>query len=113
MYVRTIEGLWTIEFGSSLGVFGGGVVVLRGGKLMGGDGGYFYTGSYQENGNSLRATMEATPFIAGYESAFRTVGKSLTLDLVGTVTDESHAVAQGHVRGAPNLKLGLKLTRRA
>lgn len=112
MYLRTVDGLWTIEFGSSVGVFGGGVVVFQGGKVMGGDGGYFYIGSYQANGDSIRATVEATPFIQGYESVFKTVGRPFTLDLVGTFTDDTHGIAQGSVRGMPNLKVGLKLTRR-
>jgi len=80
---------------------------------MGGDGGYFYLGSYQENGNSIRAVVDAAPFIQGYASVFRTVGRPFRLKLEATLTDESHAVAQGHVEGIPNLKLGLKLTRRA
>jgi hypothetical protein len=112
MHKRTIEGLWTIEFGSSVGVFGGGVVVFQSGTVMGGDAGYYYVGTYQENGDSVRATVELAPFIEGYVSVFKTIGRALTLDLEATVTDDRHAVAQGRVRGMPNLKLGLKLTKR-
>ena len=41
-----IDGLWTAEFGSSTGEFGGGVVVLQNGQILGGDGGYFYVGKF-------------------------------------------------------------------
>ena len=108
-----MEGLWTIEFGSSAGVFGGGVVVLQNGRLMGGDGGYFYLGTYQLDGTSLQAMIEVSPFIPGYESVFKTVGQKLTLNLVGKLTDETHAIAQGHPSGMPSLKLGVKLTKRS
>jgi hypothetical protein len=37
--VNEMEGLWTAEFGSSVGIFGGGVVVFHEGKIMGGDNG--------------------------------------------------------------------------
>jgi hypothetical protein len=112
MYIRKVEGFWTAEFGSSLGIFGGGVAVFQDGKVMGGDGGYFYSGTYQQTENTVRATLLITPFIQGYESAFKTINSPFTLQLVATLTDEAHAIAQGHVQGMPNLKLGLKLTKR-
>jgi hypothetical protein len=113
MHVTTVEGLWTVEFGSSVGIFGGGVAVFQNGKVMGGDGGYFYLGSYQETGNTVRATVNVAPFISGYESVFKTVGRPFSLDLVATLTDENHAIGQGQVLAMPQLKLGLKLTRRS
>ena len=109
----TMEGLWTAEFGSSAGIFGGGVAIFKEGKIWGGDGGYFYIGDYQLTGNSFRATIKVSPFIEGYESAFKTVGQTLTLDLSGSFTDNNRALAQGHPREMPNLTLGVKLTKRA
>jgi hypothetical protein len=47
-----MDGLWTAEFGSSVGMFGSGVVVFHEGKIMGGDNGYFYLGTYELNGNA-------------------------------------------------------------
>jgi hypothetical protein len=108
-----MDGLWTAEFGSSLGIFGGGVVVFQNGKLVGGDGGYFYVGEYTLNGAALQATLKISPFIEGYESVFKTAGQDISLKLVGTLTDENHAVAQGNPQGMPNLRFGLKLTKRA
>jgi hypothetical protein len=108
-----MNGLWTLEFGSSVGMFGGGVVVFDNGKVMGGDAGYFYLGEYKLTGNSFEATIEVAPFIEGYESAFKTVGQRLTLKLVGSVVDATHAIAQGSPAGMPNLKLGVKLTKRS
>lgn len=108
-----MNGLWTAEFGSSVGIFGGGVVVLQDGRIFGGDGGYYYIGDFELVGNALKARIKVAPFVEGYESVFKSVGRPLTLILEGTWTDETHAVAQGYPQEVPSLKLGVKLTKRA
>lgn len=40
-----IDGLWTVEFSSSLGLFGSGVVVMKDKRILGGDVGYYYHGN--------------------------------------------------------------------
>ena len=108
-----MNGLWTAEFGTTTGMFGGGVVVFRDGIIMGGDGTYYYTGKYNLQGKTLQATLTISPFIQGAESVFKTVGQDLTLELVGSLTEEGRATAQGQARGMPSLKFGVKLTKRA
>lgn len=107
-----MDGLWTAEFGSSTGMFGGGVTVFQDGKILGGDGTYFYVGEFNLRGREFEATLRTSPFIEGAQSVFKTTGQDLTLELSGSLTDENHAIAQGHPRGMPNLKFGVKLTRR-
>jgi hypothetical protein len=107
-----MDGLWTAEFGSSTGIFGGGVAVFRDGKILGGDGFYYYIGEYSLHGTALHATIKLAPFIEGAESVFKTVGRNLTLDLVGSLTGDGQAIAQGHPREMPELNFGVKLTRR-
>jgi hypothetical protein len=107
-----MEGLWTAEFGSKAGIFGGGVAVFRDGKVVGGDGGYFYVGEYTLTGQTLTATLEVRPFIDNYQSVFGTVNRKFTLDLVGSLQDSDHAVAKGNARGMPELAFGVKLTKR-
>ncbi|MFZ0564190.1 MAG: GrlR family regulatory protein, partial [Terriglobales bacterium] len=63
MEIRNIDGLWTVEFASSIGSFGGGVTVFKDGKISGGDNTYFYLGEYQITGASFRATLRVAPFI--------------------------------------------------
>jgi hypothetical protein len=53
MEAQKIDGLWTAEFGSSLGSFGGGVAIFQNGKISGGDGTYFYVGNYKIQGKEL------------------------------------------------------------
>jgi hypothetical protein len=111
----TMEGLWTVEFGSSAGMFGGGVVVFRDGKILGGDSLYYYVGEYSFQAGTLKATLTISPFIEGAESVFKTVGQDLTMDLIGSLTSEHSAIAQGQLRKKPEqpeLKFGAKLTRR-
>jgi hypothetical protein len=108
-----MDGLWTAEFGSSLGDFGGGVVFFRDGRLAGGDNGYFYLGEYAVEGTTLRATLRIAPFIKDHQSVFHTIGRELDLELVGRLTDQKHAIAQGIARGIPDVKIGVKLTKRS
>lgn len=107
-----MEGLWTAEFGSSAGMFGSGVAVFRDGKILGGDNTYFYIGEYTLNGNTFVATLRISPFIEGAESVFKTKGRDLTLELVGAITTDGRATAQGHPKGMPELRFGATLIRR-
>jgi hypothetical protein len=107
-----ISGLWTAEFGSSAGVFGGGVAVFRAGEILGGDATYFYVGSYKLEGTNFSATLKVAPFIEGAESVFKTKGQPLTLELNGSFTEEGQGIGQGYPRENPSLKFGVKLIRR-
>lgn len=108
-----LEGLWTAEFGSSTGIFGGGVAVFRDGKVWGGDGGYYYLGQYELTDRSFRVTLEVNPFIPNQQSVFNTANQKVILDWVGSILDETHITAQGHPRGMPQLSFGAKLIKRA
>jgi hypothetical protein len=108
-----LDGLWTAEFGSSTGIFGGGAVVFLGGKILGGDATYFYTGDYKLTGRDFVATIRVSPFIEGAESIFKTVGQELTLLLTGKFSDDRFAVATGHPQEIPTLNFGVKLTKRS
>src|SRR5260370_28579821 len=108
----TMDGLWTAEFGSSTGIFGGGVAVFRDGKILGGDATHYYIGEYSLSGNTLKATLAVSPFIEGAESVFKTVGHDLPLDLLVSLTGEGRAIAQGHPRGMPELNFWVKLIKR-
>jgi len=107
-----MNGLWTAEFGTSNGMFGGGVVTFENGKISGGDSWYYYVGEYSLNGRILRATLRIVPFIEGAETVFKTVGREVTLELEGNLVDENHATGQGRAREVPDIKFGVKLTKK-
>ena len=114
-----MEGLWTIEFGSNSGVFGSGVVVLREGKIAGGDASYYYTGSYERKSDqesyphTFRARIEAEPYLPGAESVFKTYNRRVIVNLEGTLKDEDNAVAVGTPEDIPGMNLGIRLKRRS
>lgn len=112
MYIPNIDGLWTAEFGSTTGIFGGGVAVFRDGEVLGGDSTYYYIGKYTLNGNALEAVLKISPFIQGAQSVFGTVGQEFVLKLTGSLSDPNHVLAQGAADGMPGLTFGAKLTRR-
>lgn len=114
-----MEGLWTIEFGSNIGVFGSGVIVLRNGRIEGGDSNYFYLGSYEKESHGggyptkFRATISAKPFMKGSPSVFKTVDREFTLRLEGSLRDEGNGTAVGKPEGMPGMDIGIRLTRRS
>jgi len=107
-----VDGLWTAEFGSSTGVFGGGVAVFRDGKILGGDATYYYVGDYLVSGKEFKATLRVSPYMEGAQSVFGTVGKSLTLELEGSFVDERQLIAKGRAREVPTANFGAKLVKR-
>ena len=114
-----MQGLWTIEFGSNVGVYGSGVVVMRDGKIKGGDASYYYDGSYEEpnpaaaDPSKFRAKIAVKAFLPGAISVFKTYGEDFTLDLDGTLKDENNAVAVGRPEGIPGMDVGIRLIRRS
>jgi hypothetical protein len=110
---QDMDGLWTAEFGSSAGTFGGGVAVFQDGRILGGDGTYFYIGSYTLEGQHFQATLKSSPFIEGARSVFNTMGQDLTLKLDGSLTGEGQALAQGSADEVPALKFAVRLRKRA
>lgn len=57
-----IEGLWTVQFVGVQGD-GGGVVVFTNGKVLGGDTGYTYIGTYSVVDNAVSAQVKVSNFM--------------------------------------------------
>jgi hypothetical protein len=113
-----VEGLWTVEFGSNTGIFGSGVVVLRQGRIEGGDASYFYVGTYQKHvaaqayPAAFHASITVKSFLPNAESVFKTFNREITLNLKGTLSDENNALAVGTPEGMPEMNLGIRMKRR-
>lgn len=58
-----IDGFWTVKF---KGVQGGGVAVFSKGKILGGDSGYTYTGTYEEKRQHDQGTGFRQEFCCWY-----------------------------------------------
>lgn len=111
----TLDGFWTAEFASSEGLFGGGVVLLHDGIVTGGDSGYVFSGNItfaNEQNADIEATVQIEPFLKNQISVFNTLGRKLTLNIVGRLTSENLIVGHGSPQELPNSKLSFKLSRR-
>jgi len=65
-----VNGLWIVEFISTLNRFGFGVIVLNNGRLLGGDAGYYYSGEYDINDNMIQGKINVIRFDENSISVF-------------------------------------------
>ena len=82
-----IDGLWTIEFISTLHLVGSGVAVLHDERLLGGDEGYYYSGHYKTQNGQFSGTIHVTRYNPKSLSVFGDIGQ-FTLELKGKVQDD-------------------------
>jgi hypothetical protein len=105
-----VDGFWLLQYEGIQGS-GGGVLVLLNGRVFGGDSAYYYTGSYETKGPTLKARVQVRNFLAGVASALGVEG-DFELDVVGALEGDV-------IRGAASLVstqgtgVAIKLTRRA
>lgn len=83
-----VEGLWTIEFASPIGLFGTGVLVLTDRRLLGGDAGYYYSGEYTVTDHHIDGKAEIVRFNRNSLSVFGDMD-SFTLDFHGEISKNS------------------------
>lgn len=81
-----IDGLWTIEFISTLHLVGSGVAVLNDNRILGGDEGYYYSGRYDTQNGRFSGTIDVTRYNPKSLSVFGDIGQ-YTLKLEGQVQD--------------------------
>ena len=55
--ISKFNGLWTVEFISTINRFGKGIIILSDKRLLGGDSAYYYSGKYNIKGNELRGNV--------------------------------------------------------
>jgi hypothetical protein len=73
-----VEGLWIVQFHGPFGN-GGGVIVLVRGKVLGGDSGFTYSGTYEFKSDTFRARV----LVKNFDSAVPNVlGIPGSLDLM-------------------------------
>jgi hypothetical protein len=104
-----VEGLWTVQFQGVQGG-GGGVAVFNKGKVLGGDSGYTYIGTYEENGNNVKAKVTVSNFFPGIPNVMGRQG-NFDLEFAGVVNGDVMTVTANLV-GAPNQKLNAQLRRK-
>lgn len=106
-----IEGLWTLEFRSNVGVLGAGVVILTQGKIFGGDSSYFYVGEYRVTGSDVRATVRVTHYAGPPSSIFGPLD-NFTIEAQGQLGEPTMGL-QGRLVEAQNRQVSAVCTKRA
>lgn len=106
-----LEALWSIEFVSSLGIRGAGVVVLETGRVFGGDAQYYYVGSFSVVSGVAEVEVTATHYAGTPWSVFGP-SQSHTMRLRGAPARDTFDM-HGEVVGRPGQQITLRLTRRA
>lgn len=106
-----VEGLWSIEFASSHGFVGGGVVVLETQRIFGGDSSYYYIGDYRVQNNQIVAMVTITHYNGPPSSIF---GNRPHFQVrISGQTNPSIMDVHGHLVGDPNQVVAARLTKRA
>ncbi len=101
------NGLWTIDFISTINLIGSGVLIMNQGRLLGGDQGFYYSGSYNRTPtNEFSAQIKVTRFKSDHISVFGNLGQ-FTLNLQGTLHDRSF-VGVASVKEQPSQKIRIE-----
>jgi hypothetical protein len=64
-----LDGLWIVQF-TGKEILGSGVVVFSSGKVFGGETGFYYIGTYEADGNVVKARVKICNFDPAVASGF-------------------------------------------
>jgi hypothetical protein len=106
-----IEALWTVEFISTEGNFGAGVVIFETNRIFGGDVSYYYLGTYEVKNDQLTSKVKGTYYFGEPLSIFGEL-KEFTIHLSGKI-EVPVMTARGYLEENPSLKIAVRCTRRA
>ena len=98
-----MNGLWTVDFVSTLGRMGSGVIVLNEGRLLGGDAGHYYAGRYTTHDNVIEGEVTVIRFDPNSISVLGDIDR-YSLTFTGTVGDDFFIGAASLV-GEPELQI--------
>jgi hypothetical protein len=105
-----IEGLWIVQYEGLQGN-GGGAAVFVNGKVLGGDTGYIYEGTYAVENNSVIAHVHVSNFLPDVPNVLGVVG-DFDLQIQAPITGR---VIQGTMAlvGRPGMSIAVRLTKKA
>jgi len=106
-----LEAMYGIEFESNMNSGGYGIVIFETGRILGGDSSFVFIGSYEVKNEIVYADVKCTNDRNSLESIFGDV-KEFTLRLEGK-PEYNEFIIQGYMVENPEMKIGVKLTRRA
>jgi hypothetical protein len=100
------DGIYHVKFASPTGATGEGLVVVKEGSVNGGDAGYLYQGTLDNDaGGQVRGQLRVHRWNVGHVSIFGPLG-NFALNLSGHAANDSFTVSGG-VPGHPNMKISI------
>jgi hypothetical protein len=105
-----IEGLWIVQYEGVQGS-GGGTVVFVNGKVLGGDTGYTYVGTYVVQNNTVTARLRVSNFLPEIPNVLGMHGDfdlEIKAPLTGNVIKGAAALV-----GRPGAGVAVKLTKKS
>ena len=105
----SVDALWTIEFETASRWTNGGVVVLQRDRLLGGDGAYYFIGTYRVTGDALTADLHATHYHGQLISAYGDPARELDVTIEAEVAKDAQTISGQAMRsGYPAINLRMK-----
>jgi hypothetical protein len=105
-----IEGFWIIKF-TAAQIYGSGVAVFSGGKVYGGETGFYYLGTYEADGSVVKARVLVRNFEPSIASGFGVPG-DYEMD-VSAILEGDTMTGTAVVTNHPQFSLGIRLTKKA
>lgn len=106
-----LEALWSVEFVSNAGIVGAGVAVFESGRVYGGDGQYYYVGTYEVKDSHVSARIAVNHYSGTPYSVFG-MRESFAIVAAGDI-GQRHMEVRGHLEDDKNMEIAIRLTRRA
>jgi T3SS negative regulator,GrlR len=106
-----LDGLWIVQF-TAKDIFGSGVVVFSGGKLFGGETGFYYVGSYESDGKVVQARVMVRNFDPSIPSGFGIPVSDYEMDVSATLQGYT-MTGTAMIVNQPQYSLGIRLTKKA
>ena len=74
----SLEALWTVEYQDVSNWVNGGVVVLETGRVFGGDGSFYYVGTFEPTSHGLSAEVRIVHYHGDRRTAFGDEARDFT-----------------------------------
>jgi hypothetical protein len=104
---QTPDGIYYVEFQSSLSAVGYGLAVLSNGSINGGDFGYIYQGRMNNTGNNISTRIQVSRYNSNAQSVFGSID-NFSLDLAGSIRQNgSEFSLSGAIPGQPQLRISI------
>jgi len=104
-----MDGLWIVKL-TAPQITGSGVVVFANGKVFGGETGFYYLGTYDDDGGVVKARIVVRNFDPNIPSGFGAGDYDMD---VSAIMQGDEMTGTAVVTGRPQYSLGVRLTKKA